>query len=166
MLRRRIAFALRAVKDAAGVAVSDFIGQDFVYANPTIDRISRTIAGLVASRKLPQTSQEDVVIDLVDTYTQGMPKLTGSAKALPAHATVLLTGSTGYLGSHLLVRLLQDERVKQVYAYNRPSKSGGTLGSRHEAAFQDRYDAADYFVANLNVFDSAGSTWGCSPHRS
>ena len=50
---------------------------------------------------------------------------------------VLLTGSTGGLGSYLLASLLNREDVAVVYAFNRPSTSG-TIQHRQRAAFEDR----------------------------
>lgn len=50
---------------------------------------------------------------------------------------VLLTGSTGGLGSYLLASLLSRKDVAIVYAVNRPSKSG-TIKQRQHAAFEDR----------------------------
>jgi thioester reductase-like protein len=55
---------------------------------------------------------------------------------------VLLTGSTGGLGSYLLASLLSHEDVAVVYAFNRPSKSS-TIEQRQRAAFEDRgFDTA------------------------
>jgi hypothetical protein len=56
LLRRRLASALRDVKDAAGTALSEFVGQDFVYANPTIAQIGRRVAGLASSSIPPHMS--------------------------------------------------------------------------------------------------------------
>lgn len=50
---------------------------------------------------------------------------------------VLLTGSTGGLGSYLLASLLSHEDVVAVYAFNRPS-SKSMIQHRQRAAFEDR----------------------------
>lgn len=48
---------------------------------------------------------------------------------------VVLTGSTGGLGSHLLASLLQREDVSVVYAFNRRSSS---IQQRQKSIFEDR----------------------------
>ncbi|KAJ6492315.1 hypothetical protein C8R45DRAFT_825292 [Mycena sanguinolenta] len=56
--------------------------------------------------------------------------------SLPAadNMVVLLTGTTGALGCHLLVDLLANDNVKQVYAFNRVGKSGKSLADRQRDA--------------------------------
>ena len=48
---------------------------------------------------------------------------------------MLLTGSTGSLGSYLLSTLLTDVRVAKVYAFNRPSRA---THDRQRASFEDK----------------------------
>jgi thioester reductase-like protein len=52
----------------------------------------------------------------------------------PSGEVILLTGSTGFLGSHLLATLLQTSTVSRVYAINRPSSV--SLQDRQVAAFR------------------------------
>ena len=52
-----------------------------------------------------------------------------------APIVVVLTGSTGNIGSHILAALLEDKRITKVYALNRPSTS---TQDRLVTAFQDR----------------------------
>src|SRR6266511_1194259 len=49
---------------------------------------------------------------------------------------VLITGSTGNMGSRVLVGLLKDEHVKTVYAINRPSAGKG-ISKRQMERFED-----------------------------
>jgi thioester reductase-like protein len=52
---------------------------------------------------------------------------------------VVLTGSTGGLGSYLLASLLQREDVSVIYAFNRPSKgSTSSIQRRQQNGFEDR----------------------------
>ena len=50
---------------------------------------------------------------------------------------VLLTGSTGSLGSHLLATFLQDSRVQKVYTLDRGSQSED-VKTRQKASFEDK----------------------------
>lgn len=66
-----------------------------------------------------------------------------STKSSTTGVVVLLTGSTGSLGSFLLESLLKDTSVNKVYAYNRPSRGGVRILDRQTEAFEDRgLDAA------------------------
>ncbi|EPS92706.1 hypothetical protein FOMPIDRAFT_1170901 [Fomitopsis schrenkii] len=51
-------------------------------------------------------------------------------------AVVLVTGTTGGLGSYFLAQLLVDDRVSRVYAFNRPSES--SIAERQTAGFKAR----------------------------
>jgi hypothetical protein len=55
------------------------------------------------------------------------------------HHVVVLTGSTGGLGSYLLASMIQREDVSVLYAFNRPS-SGSALSiqRRQKSSFEDR----------------------------
>ncbi|PPQ66141.1 hypothetical protein CVT24_000228 [Panaeolus cyanescens] len=65
-------------------------------------------------------------LDIGTTYTEEPGK----------GAVVLLTGSTGYLGSYTLSSLLGASRVSKVYALNR--KGSRALKERQEASFLDK----------------------------
>ena len=51
-------------------------------------------------------------------------------------AVVLITGTTGGLGSYFLAQLLTDDRVSRVYAFNRPSEN--SIAERQAAGFKAR----------------------------
>lgn len=59
-------------------------------------------------------------------------------KAHPTTDTVLITGSTGALGSELLAQLVQDPYVQKIYALNRPKDGASSLERRQ----RDALDAA------------------------
>ncbi|KAJ8517288.1 hypothetical protein ONZ45_g5504 [Pleurotus djamor] len=68
----------------------------------------------------------DQVEDLVKKYSSlirrpGNVSLTAGATKEDRAAVVLLTGSTGVLGSHILQHLIQDSRVDTLYTLDRPS---------------------------------------------
>lgn len=66
------------------------------------------------------------------------PATTVNAPSRGSHV-VVLTGSTGGLGSYLLASLLQRADVSVVYAFNRPSKTAASsIQRRQESGFEDR----------------------------
>jgi hypothetical protein len=99
--------------------------------------MARAILDLASSQHQEDTHR-DIISGMIQRFTQGMPTLPESGKPLPERNVVLLTGSTGYLGSHMLTYLLRAKRVKHVYALNRPSQPGKNSLSRHESALDDR----------------------------
>lgn len=74
---------------------------------------------------------------MIERYTQDMASVHHINQPKPAQEVVLLTGSTGGLGSQLLVDLLEVEKVAKVYVLNRASARSSSL-ERHEHTFRDR----------------------------
>ncbi|KAG5652630.1 putative secondary metabolism biosynthetic enzyme [Sphagnurus paluster] len=142
-LRLRIIGALRLSGDQAIQKAAQDLTQNLVYSYPKIEDLAAHVSSLYAS---PGSIQDAAVArgkalieSLIDKYTaglEGFAKVSQSVRSTPA--VVLLTGSTGNLGSEVLAALLKDERVERVYAFNRPSKGGVTIVDRHVERFKDR----------------------------
>lgn len=102
------------VKESQGHLSKSKITADFVYRHPTINK-------LCAALKMdtsPNINKED---DLVDEYV--------SRFSLPGEGnkyTVLLTGSSGSLGSYLLSHLVQLPQVAEVVCFIRSSSDNNT----------------------------------------
>ena len=103
-------------------------------------------------------SKNKLIIEaMIEKYSQGLPGVLTSRVALTPNANdgldqvVLLTGSTGALGSHLLASLLQDKTVKRVYALNRLSASSPTVG-RQKIGFVDQGLDTELLSSNKLVF--------------
>ena len=67
------------------------------------------------------------------------PRVSVGAGPVPEQETILVTGTTGRLGCHLLSQLIQDPKVRHVYALNRASggkSSREALLKRMSAAFE------------------------------
>jgi FlaA1/EpsC-like NDP-sugar epimerase len=114
------------------------VDNNFIYAHPIISDMAQAIVSFMA----PGTETKDVVPtvtiqNMIERYSHDMPDVKTSVAPRPAHETVLLTGSTGSLGSELLAMLLGNDRVQKVYALNRPSTQRSSL-ARHEDTFQQR----------------------------
>ena len=62
---------------------------------------------------------------MADKYSQNFPAhkpISGTPAAQSIDEVVLVSGTTGRLGAHLLAQLLEKQSVKKVYAINRPAK--------------------------------------------
>ncbi|EPQ54835.1 acetyl-CoA synthetase-like protein [Gloeophyllum trabeum ATCC 11539] len=139
-LRNRIIGALRSSAEPAAQLAAKSVSQNFVFANNTIQALAAAIHTLV----LPQTnahapeSHTDVMRRLITKYSADLSKLDQqTVQPLPPKSTVLITGTTGGLGSYMLWFLLEDDKVERVYAFNRKS-SKAALTERQKEAFEDR----------------------------
>ena len=77
---------------------------------------------------------------MVERFTQSFPSRSSADAPLgrPAKDTVLVTGTTGALGSMVLSKLVADKDVTCVYALNRASPAGEGIQSRQEQALRLR----------------------------
>ncbi|KAH7912703.1 putative nonribosomal peptide synthetase [Hygrophoropsis aurantiaca] len=145
-LRNRIIGGLRNSSDGGLKNLAPRVSQNIIFENPTVNLLAKKVASLVGYPEQhaedPRQSAKRVMETMIEKYSNG---LNASIANGVAHANghsngevvVLLTGSTGGLGSFLLAQLLENPEVTRVYAYNRPSKQS-TSDARQAAAFQDR----------------------------
>jgi thioester reductase-like protein len=169
-LRNRIIGALRSSSDANAHEAAAGVTQNIVFSFPTIKQLAAHISVLVlhggAVDVASAASAKDAINEMIDKYSAGLGDLVPSSGQSAAGAVVLLTGSTGGLGSHLLESLLSNTAVRKVYAYNRSSKASMTMLERQKDAFEDRgLDSALLYSEKL-VFvegDSALPTLGLEP---
>lgn len=140
VLRNRIIGALRSSEDTNAQRAAAQVSQNFVFDHPTICQLSDAISTLVDPSSISVAAKDpvDEIKRFLDKYANGL-----SRRNLPTPpisqtgAAVLLTGSTGNLGSHIVAALLSDERVSKVYTFDR-SVSGTSPLQRLELAFEDR----------------------------
>ncbi|KAG6852620.1 putative secondary metabolism biosynthetic enzyme [Blastosporella zonata] len=143
-LRLRVANALRSSNDLQHQKTAESLSPNLVYSFPVINDLATYLSSLTTS---PEVDQDAVArgITTIDTmiakYTLGFETSAASTQysdSVLSPAVVLLTGSTGNLGSQILAMLLEDSLVHKVYAYNRPSKAGTkTILERHSRKFED-----------------------------
>ncbi|KAI0651021.1 acetyl-CoA synthetase-like protein [Trametes meyenii] len=119
---------------------------NFVHANPTIASLGTFLLGLTSGRRVDKDTKRAARLDemnrLVEKYTRDWPVTqwaseVDSTSVASSKETVLVTGTTGRLGSHLLSQLLQKPEVAHVYALNRESsRSASKLEDRQREAFK------------------------------
>ncbi|KJA27589.1 hypothetical protein HYPSUDRAFT_862666 [Hypholoma sublateritium FD-334 SS-4] len=144
ILRRRIVGALAS---AATRNVQD-VAQNMIYQYPTINALAVYVLeltqdpGAVTAESVVH-ARVQAIEDMIRKYS--LPEPAPPASSDTVHGSrvpvVLLTGSTGHLGAHILQQLLRDPRdprVERVYAVNRASPPGGrAIASRHVDRFRD-----------------------------
>ena len=126
---------------------ASYVSQNIVYRNPTIRMLGRTISDLVANgagghdKANDDLGSNDDVIrsmeDMVKEFTRSFPTHQPSLP-LPEKEGVLVTGTTGSLGSHLLHVLLITPSVAKIYALNRLDRNGNlAVRDRQKKAFKE-----------------------------
>lgn len=141
-LRNRIIGALRASEDPSLRQAANAISANIIFDCPTILQLAYAIHALVdpETDSVQQPDQIRLRVAEIEAmiakYAADLPTPKARAVHAPIGApVVLLTGSTGNIGSHILAYLLSDSRIGRVYALNRPSSD--PLG-RLKAALADR----------------------------
>ena len=139
ILRRRITGALQSTDSEKAKAAATFVNQNTVYTYPTVDRLTNYLVGLVAD-PIPNWTEDvknhvDHIETMITQYSQPWPTVDGNSEP---GMVVLLTGSTGNIGAHILEALLREPRILRIYTFNRPSSRQVSLLDRHRERFEDK----------------------------
>lgn len=120
----------------------DKVSPNFVYENPNIAALSKYLLSIVLGVEVTgsEASRVEEVVEFLSRYTRSFPRHVASVPA-PNDEVVLLTGTTGALGTAVLAHLIATESIAKVYAYNRPSSSKSILDRQKEALESRGYDA-------------------------
>ena len=101
-----------------------------IYTHPTIVKLTQEIIYLAqesrASTEVDEKMRVEKMSLMLQKHSAGMIAQENqlSTRNTKTPQTVLLTGSTGALGSYLLERLASCETIKRIYCLNRSSDSG------------------------------------------
>ncbi|PWY94539.1 NRPS-like enzyme [Aspergillus sclerotioniger CBS 115572] len=92
-----------------------------IYAHPTMGRLANLLQQVLQQKRvsIPVVPRAETITQLISKYTDDLPLRSPIACNLPERSTVILTGSTGSLGSYLLYGLLCDAQIAKVYCLNR-----------------------------------------------
>ncbi|KAG2103392.1 putative aminoadipate reductase [Suillus discolor] len=145
-LRSRIVSSLRSSPDRDVQASAPQIDQNIVFLSPSIRQLARSVIHVVLHGNSPTSVDVKVEIEsMIEKYSMGFSGGSVGDASAPLtnghsrnHHVVILTGSTGGLGSYLLASLLQREDVSLVYAFNRSSRCGESIQERQKHGFVDR----------------------------
>ena len=146
-LRNQVVKALRNASDAHVRGSVSLVSPNIVFENPTIQLLAARIANLIDEHGVSQSmdlKQQHIAAmnAMIEKYSVGLSRsahlpVVNGAASHPNGEVVLLTGSTGGLGSFLLSQLLENPTVERVYALNRPSSST-LIEERQSSAFVDK----------------------------
>ncbi|CAL1703594.1 unnamed protein product [Somion occarium] len=134
-LRNRIIGALNSSSEPSAQKAAASIPQEFIFTHPTIQRLAAAIVSLVDPSFGTTAHGRASIEDLIAKYSANLPAARSVPHGTPpSEIVVVLTGSTGGLGAHLLASLLEEPNVAKVYTLNR----GNDLVERQKASFVDR----------------------------
>ncbi|KAG8683147.1 hypothetical protein FRC09_016263, partial [Ceratobasidium sp. 395] len=130
ILLRTVKGALHSSSDENISHIADQLKNQTIFANPTIEQLSTLLVQLIAgdngntSRPDTHTSALQSIYSMIAKYDS---KWGGTERPLEtcrnlSKERVVVTGTTGALGSHLLAQLLENDGVEKVWALNRKSK--------------------------------------------
>ncbi|KAJ7731262.1 acetyl-CoA synthetase-like protein [Mycena metata] len=165
-LRHRIVGGLHNSPDEKAKRAASSITQNFVYDHPSVEALGSAIAALVNgdANGIDDEGKNTIIEEMITKYSEGFDTGVVDRETNPkasAGTVVLLTGSTGGLGTHLLQILLNLASVRRVYAFNRRSRF--PLAERQKAAFLDRRLDAEILSSDKLVYlegDAAIPTLG------
>lgn len=114
-LRRLLIASVKAARESGSHDESTVleIADDIVYRNPSVEALARALTG--KGTQVNGESEQEVIDRLVNLYS-------GGKRGLSDGSTVVITGSTGSLGSFFLGKLLGDSAVTRVICLLRPSQ--------------------------------------------
>ncbi|KAG2140138.1 putative aminoadipate reductase [Suillus clintonianus] len=143
-LRNRIIGSFSLSSDRDVQASASRIDQNIIFSSPSIRQLAKSVISAVLQQNGPGIVDAKADIEnMIAKYSVGSGDSATEVIATPVDGrsqsdhVVILTGSTGGLGSYLLAYLLQREDVSVVYALNRSSNEA-SIQQRQENSFKDR----------------------------
>ena len=177
---------MNALRSTSSLSVHE-IPLHFVYSYPTVSELCAFLGGLLSGKTIDRTaqlaSQPAQMKALVNKFCSQFPKPQWQKseelhmKASATGEVVIITGTTGGLGSHVLSQLLRDNGVSRVYVLNRQEASdshGLERRQRHHFAIRGldvellakdkvSFHAADFTKADLglgqHLYQEVRFTW-------
>ncbi|CAI7614800.1 unnamed protein product [Penicillium glandicola] len=116
-----------------------------IYRNPTVDRLSHVVMAILDGIPQAHISRAEKIQSLVEKYTFDLPtREVHPRNGLHSPSTVILTGSTGSLGTYLLHSLLSSDSITKVYCLNRSdAETQQKKGSEEKGLHIDANDWKD-----------------------
>jgi len=143
ILRRRITGALQSLKLSEGASAIKAVNQNTLYTYPTVDLLTGFLVDVVSHPNWTRVEGSPVaaIEKMIKKYGVFPKPLTihDGSRTADRNVVVLLTGSTGNLGSQVLEDLLLNPGIRQVYTLNRASStSAKSQLDRHLDQFRDK----------------------------
>ncbi|CAD6985706.1 unnamed protein product [Tilletia controversa] len=146
---------------------------ELIYANPTLDSLTaalssnadvvRSAASAMRPAEFAQQAIDELRLRLKERPAPSVRSTIPNGNGNSSNGiTVLLTGSTGSLGAHLVHALLTDKHqppIARVICLNRPSGTGTSSKERQQAAFsQHSLVLDDPAWSRILIFEPSTST--------
>jgi len=132
---------LRALRDSSAVDTRR-VKENIVYTNTSISTLVSSIAKLIrvdgVEDNLDLSQRVALMQSFVDKYLfKKLPQHQPLPTSQDGDVVVLVTGTTGTFGSHLLASMLEDPAVTRIYALNRRSSVGNVISARQTRSFDE-----------------------------
>ena len=165
-----IAGILKAGILKAGIEESNvsWLSAQTIYTNPTIQKLAKVIHQSLDPQDMSREESDGLaelrstqMASLVQKYADDLPQVSPRKIQLKAASklNIVLTGSTGSLGTHLLLSLLDDQAVEKIYCLNRSvngrerqKESFTNLGLERDLS-KVEYIKTDYGESQLGLSD-------------
>lgn len=166
----RLAFALRPYVNISqlqllsDISLNDLQARIDTMENEQAIKESHPIAS--SSESSQQEAKLTEMESLIAKYTHTFPKHVSSGDCSADNEVVLITGTTGAIGTSMLAQLADIPSVTRIYAFNRASGDGQTLRERQAMSLRQRgYDAGilDRGVIVLVEGDQSSHDLGIPP---
>ncbi|KAL5364302.1 hypothetical protein BJX96DRAFT_178833 [Aspergillus floccosus] len=140
-----------------------YLEVDDIYSNPTTTLLAERIVSTAPTESPPNDPDRErlrAIQAYLDQYSTKVDQIaldapitdTRESLALSSRSVVVLTGSSGSIGSHLLDLLLRDPLVTHVYCLNRRNQSEATNGTQStEPSLFDR-SKVTFLHADLSCY--------------
>lgn len=143
LLIRTLKSALHASTEPNIQRAADQVSQQTIFSKPSIDQLASYILQLSTNSSLTSPAELHkaglaLIENMINQHTVERPRAEPTVKR-PTSEKVVVTGTTGALGSHLLAQLLGNEKISRVWALNRKSSGGvDSTMKRQRASFEEK----------------------------
>jgi thioester reductase-like protein len=141
-----------------------------IYSNPSVELLASFLFRSISQSDGQSEPSGDAehhalqvkaMVDMVSKYTRNLPEHNDTQKdPNDTDQTIILTGSTGSLGSYMLDQLISSSRVSKVYALNRGNDGGR---SRQVDSSASRSLSKDFSKVEFLGVDLSKPNFGLEP---
>ncbi|CAE7151175.1 unnamed protein product [Rhizoctonia solani] len=156
MLLRDLRITLHASQDSNLQMCARTLNQTVIFDNPTVQQLASFLVQRIAHPSVTgnQTlTTLETIHTMIQKYDSGWSDATDSRcsrRPVALKERVVVTGTTGGLGSHILAQLLVNDKVERVWVLNR--NSNGDIRDRQRMSFEDKLLDVELLTSKKIVF--------------
>ena len=130
------------------------LSASIIYSNPSITSLAVALQCLVSTTDMTDSIENSVELEeIYKIYTQDLPKAICKSPLCSPGAIVLLTGSTGSLGSYLLDALVKSPDISAVYCLNRSANAEAKQAQLNKLRGLTTSNKSHFLTADLSKPD-------------